>query len=129
RPLSFDDVSGILTTGGTILGASNKANPARFPTGKDAEANWIFEDVTDRCMSNIEKHKLDALVVIGGDGTMAVTLPFVERGVKCIGVPKTIDNDIRGTEITFGFLTASAIATEALDRVHTTAASHHRAMV
>jgi phosphofructokinase-like protein len=129
RPLTFDDVSGILTTGGTILGASNKANPARFATGTDAAGEPIFEDVTDRCMANLEKHRLDALVVIGGDGTMAVTLPFVERGVRCIGVPKTIDNDILGTEITFGFLTATAIATEALDRVHTTAASHHRVMV
>ncbi len=129
RPLTFDDVSGILTTGGTILGASNKANPARFATGTDAAGDPVFEDVTDRCMANLEKHRLDALVVIGGDGTMAVTLPFVERGVRCVGVPKTIDNDIRGTDISFGFLTASAIATEALDRVHTTAASHHRAMV
>ncbi|MFG0285680.1 MAG: 6-phosphofructokinase [Phycisphaerales bacterium JB039] len=129
RPLSYDDVSGILNAGGTILGASNKANPARFATGADAEGNPIWEDVTDRCMDNIRTHGLDALVVIGGDGTMTVAMTFVERGVPCVGVPKTIDNDLYGTDITFGFLTATAIATEALDRVHTTAASHHRAMV
>jgi len=85
-------------------------------------------DVTDRCMEHIALNRLDALVVIGGDGTMSCAATFVERGVNCIGVPKTIDNDLWGTDVTFGFATAVSIATDALDRVHTTAASHHRAM-
>ncbi len=129
RPLGYEDVSGILTTGGTILGSSNKANPSRYATGVDASGAPIFEDVTDRCMQAAREHRLDALVVIGGDGTMTCARPFSALGLPCIGVPKTIDNDIVGTELTFGFLTAVATATDALDRVHTTAASHHRAMV
>jgi 6-phosphofructokinase 1 len=85
--------------------------------------------VTDRCLEHIAHNNLDALVVIGGDGSMAIASDFVRLGVNCIGVPKTIDNDLWGTDVTFGFATAVMIATEALDRVHTTAASHHRAMV
>jgi len=129
RPIDADAVSGILTVGGTILGSNNKANPARFATGTNADGTPKFEDLTDRCLDNIHSHALDALVVIGGDGTMTVASQFVERGVDCVGVPKTIDNDLYGTEITFGFMTAVHIATEALDRVHTSAASHHRVMV
>ncbi len=129
RELNLQDVSGILTIGGTILGSSNKANPARYPTGKAPDGALVFEDLTDRCLQTLSDARIDALVVVGGDGTLTGAARFVECGVPCIGVPKTIDNDIEGTEITFGFLTAAAIATEALDRVHTTAASHHRAMV
>jgi phosphofructokinase-like protein len=128
RPLRSADVSHILGQGGTILGASNKANPSRFSVGKDASGKPIFENVMDRCLSNIRGHGLDALVVVGGDGSMEVSLPFVRAGVNCIGIPKTIDNDIVGTDLSFGFLTAVATATEALDRVHTTAASHARAI-
>ncbi len=122
-------VSGILTQGGTILGTDNRTNPGRFFTGNDEHGKPIFRDVTDRCLRNIETFKLDALIVVGGDGTMACASPFVDRGVRCIGVPKTIDNDVEGTEITFGFLTAVQTATEALDRLHSTAMSHHRVMV
>ncbi|MDX9910507.1 MAG: ATP-dependent 6-phosphofructokinase [Phycisphaerales bacterium] len=129
RVLQYDDVSNILTMGGTVLGTSNKANPSRVPVGKDAEGNWIFKDLTDVCMTHLEIHRIDALVVIGGDGTMSCAAPFVRRGVPCFGVPKTIDNDLWGSDLTFGFLTAVQIATDALDRVHTTAASHHRVMV
>ena len=129
QPLDVASVSGILTVGGTILGSSNKANPARFATGTDDSGNPVFEDLTDRCLDNIHSHAIDALVVIGGDGTMTVASNFVERDVDCIGVPKTIDNDLYGTDLTFGFMTAVQIATDALDRVHTSAASHHRAMV
>ncbi len=129
RPLSFKDVSGILTRGGTILGSHNKANPARYCVGLDAHGHPIFRDVTDRCLDTINRNRMDALVVIGGDGTMACAAPLVMAGVNVIGVPKTIDNDLVGTEITFGFLTAVATATDALDRLHSTADSHHRVMV
>ncbi len=128
RPLNEADVSGILTRGGTILGSNNKCNPQKFA---DIKPDGSFEliDVTDRCLAVIDQHDIDALVVIGGDGTMACAKNFVDRGINCIGVPKTIDNDLVGTDVTFGFATAVATATEALDRIHDTAASHHRAMV
>ena len=129
RPLSARDTSNILATGGTILGTSNKANPSRYATGKDRDKKPIFEDVTDRCLDTIRAHELDAIVTIGGDGTMSGAQTFTRRGINVIGVPKTIDNDIVGTELTFGFLTAVDIATEALDRIHTTAASHSRIMI
>ncbi|MEM1451429.1 MAG: ATP-dependent 6-phosphofructokinase [Planctomycetota bacterium] len=129
RELRYDDVSGILALGGTILGTSNKANPKRFATGFDEAGDVVWEDVTDRCFRTIEEHGLEALVVLGGDGTMACAQPFAEAGVSVIGVPKTIDNDVIGTELTFGFLSAVEVATEALDRVHTTAESHGRALI
>lgn len=125
RPLSSNDVSNILTTGGTILGTSNKCNPAAY----DANGDGDVQDCTGRCIEHIRDNELDALVCIGGDGTMSGAASFVEKGVNCIGVPKTIDNDIVGTDVTFGFATAVDIATDALDRIHTTAASHHRAMI
>lgn len=126
RPLTNEDVSGILTHGGTILGSSNKANPSRFAVGRDERGAPIMADVTDRALATVERHRLDALAVVGGDGTMACAQPFAGAGVNCIGIPKTIDNDLWGTELTFGFLSAVSIATEAIDRVRTTAASHHR---
>ncbi len=129
RPLAKDDVSNILTTGGTILGSSNKANPQRYPVGLNDDGSPKFKDLTDVCMTHMEIHGIEALVVIGGDGTMSAAAPFAERGINCMGVPKTIDNDLWGSDITFGFATAVQVATEALDRVHTTAASHHRVMV
>lgn len=127
--LDYDSVSGILDRGGTILGSSNKANPSRYYTGDDERGRPRFEDVTDRCLEHLEAHGLEALVVLGGDGTMTCAAPFHEHGVGVIGVPKTIDNDVVGTDLTFGFQTAVEVATEALDRVHSTAASHHRALV
>ncbi len=129
RPLSRWDVSGILTRGGTILGTSNKADPGRFAVGKDDQGNPIFEDVRDRAMANARKHELDVMVVIGGDGTMSCASALAEKGLRCVGVPKTIDNDLMHTHITFGFQTAVETATDALDRLHTTAASHHRIMI
>lgn len=122
------DVSGILTSGGTILGSNNKCNPRKFADVKD-DGSFELIDVTDRCMATIRKHAIDALIVIGGDGTMACAKNFVDLGVNCIGVPKTIDNDLVGTDVTFGFATAVDTATQAIDKIHTTAASHHRAMV
>lgn len=135
RPLSRRDVSGILTAGGTILGSSNRSNPSRFAVGANPDGTPVFADVSDRCLATIRGHNLDAIVVVGGDGSMTVAQQLWERGrrdgidLHMVGVPKTIDNDLHGTDTTFGFATAVSIATEALDRVHTTAASHHRVMV
>ncbi|MEZ6318646.1 MAG: ATP-dependent 6-phosphofructokinase [Phycisphaerales bacterium] len=129
RPLTDDDVSGILTAGGTILGSSNKANPQKFPVGKNDDGTPRFKDLTEVCMTHLEIRKIEALVVIGGDGTMSGAKPFADLGINCIGVPKTIDNDLWGSDLTFGFSTAVHVATDALDRVHTTAASHHRVIV
>jgi len=129
RPLAAIDVSNILTRGGTILGTSNKADPSRHPVGKDASGKLIFADVRDKAMEHYRAAGLDAMVVIGGDGTMTCAAALIEKGARCVGVPKTIDNDLLHTDITFGFQTAVEVATEALDRVHTTAASHHRIMV
>jgi phosphofructokinase-like protein len=128
RPLTVDAVSNILTAGGTILGTSNKANPFRFIPDADGPPR----DVSDRCLATCRRHGLEGLVVVGGDGTMTIAadLARLDGGnLRIIGIPKTIDNDVRGTDISFGFITAVATATEALDRVHSTAASHHRAMV
>jgi 6-phosphofructokinase 1 len=128
RQLKWNDVSGILHTGGTILGTSNRDNPFKYPV-KAPDGSLSFTDVFDRVEANIKKLRLDALVAVGGDGTMAITAQAMERGVKVVGVPKTIDNDLAATDVTFGFDTAVATATEALDRLHTTAMSHHRVMI
>jgi phosphofructokinase-like protein len=127
--LDRKSVGNILTRGGTILGSSNKANPQKYAVGTDDDGKPIYRDMTDVCMTTMETHGIEALVVIGGDGTMSAAAPFAARGINCIGVPKTIDNDLVGTDLTFGFSTAVANATDALDKVHTTAASHHRAIV
>jgi len=129
RRLRPDDVSNILTRGGTILGTSNRANPAHFAVATDTQGHPVFEDVTNRVLEHVAERGLDALVCIGGDGTMTGAAHLVRHGVHCVGVPKTIDNDLMHTEITFGFQTAVATATEALDRIHTTASSHHRVML
>ncbi len=125
--LSEGDVSGILTVGGTILGTSNKANPFRY-VSEDGDPD-APEDVSDRCIENCEKAGIDALFCIGGDGTMSIAHKFAQKGLPVVGVPKTIDNDLFGTDVTFGFDTASQIVADAVDRLHTTAMSHHRAMV
>ena len=122
-------VSGILARGGTILGSNNRVSPTHYPAGKDGAGKTLIVDATERCLNNMRNHRLDALIVVGGDGTMSCSVALIERGVNIIGVPKTIDNDIVGTDITFGFLTAAATATDALDRLHSTAMSHHRVMV
>ncbi len=117
RPLVWDRVSGILHMGGTILGTSNSANPL-----KD-------EATLEQVRRNVRALGLDVVVAIGGDGTMSLAHGLQQIGLACVGVPKTIDNDIAVTEITFGFQTAVATATDALDRCRTTADSHHRALV
>lgn len=126
-PLGFEDVRGILPRGGTILGAANRGNPYARKVIRDGKEITI--DVSDEIVKGIERLKMDALLVLGGDGTLRIAHELARQGVPVIGVPKTIDNDIGGTEITFGFDTALNIATEAIDRLHTTAESHHRAMV
>jgi len=126
-PLGMEEVRGILPRGGTILGAANRGNPYARKVIRDGVEVTI--DVSDEIIKGIENQKMDALLVLGGDGTLRIAHELAQKGVPAIGVPKTIDNDIGGTEITFGFDTALNIATEALDRLHTTAESHHRAMV
>src|SRR5258706_1206449 len=126
-PLGIGDVQGILSRGGTILGSANRGNPYARKIIRDGKEVSI--DVSDEIVKGIEQQKLDALLVLGGHGTLRIAHELAQKGVSVIGVPKTIDNDISGTEITFGFDTALNIATEALDRLHTTAESHHRVMV
>ncbi|MCK6456232.1 MAG: 6-phosphofructokinase [Phycisphaerae bacterium] len=129
RKLDREDVSNILTRGGTILGTTNKADPARFAVATDEHGDPVFHDVSDLVMENYRTFGLDAVVVVGGDGTMSGAARLIPRGFRCVGVPKTIDNDLMHTDITFGFMTAVTTATEAIDRVHTTASSHHRVML
>ena len=127
RPLDWNQVSNILTLGGTILGTTNKANPFAMPVRKGGKL--VEQDQSDRVLRTLRRRRLDGLVTIGGDGTQSCAARLAEKGVPVVGVPKTIDNDVAGTELTFGFDTAVATATDALDRLHTTASSHHRVMV
>ncbi len=118
-------VSGILPRGGTMLGTRNTGGFCCF-----VEDKVVFpEETIKEAIENLRKLEIEALVVIGGDGTLAIAQEFYKRGIPVIGVPKTIDNDLAATELTFGFMTAIDIATEALDRLHTTAASHDRVMI
>src|SRR5215213_6114033 len=126
-PLTLEDVRGILPRGGTILGAANRGNPYARKVIRNGTEMTI--DVSDEIVRGIERLQLDALLVLGGDGTLRIAHELHQKGVPVIGVPKTIDNDIGGTDITFGFDTALNIATEAIDRLHTTAESHHRVMI
>ncbi|MDD8027742.1 MAG: ATP-dependent 6-phosphofructokinase, partial [Acidobacteriota bacterium] len=121
------DVSGILTLGGTILGTSNTSDPYAYATVRNGKVT--LRNISRRVISNARKAGLDALILIGGDGTLASAARLHHDGLPVIGVPKTIDNDLCGTDVTFGFDTAVAIATEAVDRLHTTAQSHHRVMI
>lgn len=129
RELTEADMAGLLLRGGTILGSNNKTNPSRHKIGTDSDNRPIYKDVMPDCIRNLERAGVEALITIGGDGTQTGATEFAKKGIPVIGVPKTIDNDIEGTEITFGFQTAVATATDALDKVRTTADSHHRAMV
>ena len=127
RPLGYEDVSGILTLGGTILGTSNTANPYHYAIQK--EPGLGFKDLSKITIQNIKKLHISCLVCIGGDGTLSIAYRLYKDGVSIVGLPKTIDNDLRGTETTFGFDSAISIATEGIDRIHTTAQSHHRVMI
>ena len=115
-PLDLETVGGILPRGGTILRTS-RTNPAKHPDG------------LDRCMQALKQHGCDALIAIGGDDTLSVAHKLFGKGMKVVGVPKTIDNDLAGTDFTFGFDTAVNVATNAIDRVHTTAEAHNRVIV
>lgn len=125
--LFSERVSGILQEGGTILGSSNTANPFAHKIMQNGE--WITVDKSDQCMELYNDLGLDALVCVGGDGTMSIAGELAKKGANIIGVPKTIDKDLMETDTTFGFDTARSIVTEAIDRLHTTAQSHHRAML
>jgi len=127
RVLEWGDVSNILTLGGTILGTSNQANPQQYAIQRNGQTE--FADVTDRVLEHVRANHLDAIVCIGGDGTMTGAANLIKNGINCIGVPKTIDNDLEGCDQTFGFDTAVTTAAECLDKIHTTAMSHHRVMV
>ena len=116
RPLNAESVSGILHLGGTILRTS-RTNPRKMEGG------------IDKCLATIKANNLDALITIGGDDTQGVANALIEKGVKIVGVPKTIDNDLSGTDACFGFDTAVSIATEAIDRLHSTAEAHNRVIV
>jgi 6-phosphofructokinase 1 len=125
RQLRPSDVTGILRLGGTILGTTNRGNPFDYPVaGAEGPA-----DYSDRCIETFGNMKLDALVVIGGDGTLQIAHQFYLKGLPIVGVPKTIDNDIWGTTSCFGFDTAVAFASDAIDRLHTTAEAHRRIMI
>lgn len=125
--MNYADVSGILPRGGTILGTTNRDNPFKFAVEENGEL--VYYDMRDKVVENLQKHDIEALVVIGGDGSLNIGAKLArECGIKVVGVPKTIDNDLPCTERTFGFDTAVAMATEAVDRLHTTAESHHRVM-
>ena len=125
--LDLSTVSGLLPRGGTILYSSNKDNLFDYSIIEDGKT--VKKDVSDVAVENLKKENVDVLVVIGGDGTLTSARDFSRKGVKVIGVPKTIDNDLGSTDITFGFNTSIGVATEALDRLHTTAESHHRIMI
>ena len=124
--LTNPDVSGIITLGGTILGTSNSSNPFKFPVRINGKL--FFKNRSSDILKNIRSLELDALVCVGGDGTFAIAKKFLPK-IPIVGIPKTIDNDLSGTDYTFGFQSAVAIATDAIDRLHTTATSHHRVMV
>jgi len=127
HPLTYDDVSGILATGGTILGSSNTANPFEYYEKGRKEVAPV--DRSQEALANLERAGLDVLFAIGGDGTLTIAHQLQQKGLPVIGVPKTIDNDLCETDVSFGFHTAVQIVAEAIDRLHTTAQSHHRVMV
>ena len=121
-------VTGLVSRGGTVLGSSNRANPFAYPIKKHGGGEDIV-DVSDRCVANIAALDLEGLVLVGGDGTMSIGQQLMAKGLRVVGVPKTIDNDLEATEYTIGFQTAVEVATEAIDRLHTTAESHDRIII
>jgi ATP-dependent phosphofructokinase / diphosphate-dependent phosphofructokinase len=125
--LTDDSVSGILPRGGTILGTTNRGNPFAYRSTEAGKE--VVHDYSEMCMENARRLGIDAFIVIGGDGTQHIAFDFARRGLKIVGVPKTIDNDLSATDVTFGFDSAIVVATEAIDRLHTTAESHHRVML
>jgi ATP-dependent phosphofructokinase / diphosphate-dependent phosphofructokinase len=126
-PLDAQSVSGILPRGGTILGTTNRGNPFEYKLCEDGKE--VVRDLSQRVLDNARAMGLDALIVVGGDGTQKIGLALHHRGLPVVGVPKTIDNDLSATEVTFGFDTALHTTTDAIDKIHTTAESHHRIML
>lgn len=127
-PMGRETVRGITHLGGTILGTTNKGNPLHYPV-QAADGTWSEEDRGDLVIEGLAKLGVDALISIGGDGSLGIAHTLAERGLRVVGVPKTIDNDLEETIATFGFDTAVEFATECLDRLHSTAAAHGRVMV
>lgn len=127
RELTLESVRGILPRGGTILGTSNRGNPLAYPVLIDGENRLV--DVSEQVVKNFRSLGAEALIAVGGDGTLKIARRLQDMGIPMVGIPKTIDNDLRGTDLTFGYNTAVGIVTEALDRLHTTAESHQRVMV
>jgi 6-phosphofructokinase 1 len=125
--LTLERVSGILPRGGTILGTTNRGNPFQYKTEENGEE--VVRDISDQIISNSKELGIDAIITIGGDGSQKIGYELFKKGVKIVGVPKTIDNDLSATELTFGFDTALHTVSDAIDKIHTTAASHHRVMV
>ena len=122
-----ETASGILPKGGSIIGSSTNANVFHYKVEENGEV--VYKDLSDVCVENIKKDGFDCIFTLGGDGTQKSARDFSTKGVNVIGVPKTIDNDVACTEITFGYNTAVSVAAEALDRLHTTGETHHRIMV
>ncbi len=118
---------GILPKGGSIIGSSTNANVFNYPVEENGKT--VYKDLSDKCVENIKKNEIDCLFTLGGDGTQKSARDFSLKGINVIGVPKTIDNDVACTEITFGYNTAVSVAADALDRLHTTGETHHRIMV
>jgi 6-phosphofructokinase 1 len=127
RPLTMADTRGILPKGGTILGTSNKANPFQYAVREGGK--WVERDLSQRALERYKELRLDGLIAVGGDGTLSIAYRLTSLGMRIVGCPKTIDNDLSGVDQTFGFDTARMIVTEAIDRLHTTAESHDRVMV
>ncbi len=127
RRMELADVSGILDKGGTILGTTNRFNPFSVPFDRDGTKT--VRDMSERIKENIAMHAIDCLVVIGGDTTIRYAGILAEKGVPVVAIPKAIENDVYGTDITFGFMTAVNTATQAIDKLHSTAEAHHRVMI
>lgn len=125
--LNAQHVRGIIHTGGTILGTTNRGNP--FKLRVEEQGTATLRDVSDEIVTAFHQLQLEALIVIGGDGTLTIADGLAKKGIPIIGVPKTIDNDLMATELTFGFSTAVTTATEAIDKLHATAESHERVMI
>ncbi|HYL14335.1 MAG TPA: ATP-dependent 6-phosphofructokinase [Terriglobales bacterium] len=124
--LTLKDVSGILPRGGTILGTTNRGNPFQYKTVENGRE--VVKDISDQVIANARTLGMDAIITIGGDGSQKIARELFQKGMKLVGVPKTIDNDISATDVTFGFDTALHTATDAIDKIHTTAEAHHRVM-
>ncbi len=126
--LNNSKVSGILVQGGTILGTTNKGGPFAFPV-KNSDGTWTTVDISDQMIRKLQYMGIDAVINVGGDGSQRISKALFEKGLNIIGVPKTIDNDLSATDFTFGFQTAVQIATESVDKLVTTAASHNRIFI